>query len=315
MDEASREMAKVRNQEFVFFGKVVDFEGAPVVDAKLRMDVRIFGARPPQKPFKVYNAITDGAGLFSITGFGEMITLEYITGYGYKYHYKYNRERTRQLTQKEQSKGPGFKPDKPMVFRIRKKAPASFVFSSGWDFSLRDGKLKWLDLYRQQWTNPKWLGGTRLNYPDWHADVKVSVEEDGEKFRLILETLDPDSGFVIETPEFFEEMTEAPEQGYRSKLIIPIAKKSGGQLFAYVKSAGGLFFSKLSVSYSSPEGRDYVGLRFGYWTNVTGGRGLGSDDRLFRQYIIDEREGRRGQVLREQLLNGETVAPMIQEEQ
>ena len=31
MDEASREMAKVRNQEFVFFGKVVDFEEDPLV--------------------------------------------------------------------------------------------------------------------------------------------------------------------------------------------------------------------------------------------------------------------------------------------
>jgi hypothetical protein len=132
---------------------------------------------------------------------------------------------------------------------------------------------------------------------------------------LILETLDPDSGFVIATPAFFEEMTEAPEQGYRPKLIIPVVKESGGHLFAYVKSAGGLFYSKLSVSYIHSRDKDHLGLRFGYRTNMEGGRGLGYDDRLYRQYLNDEMAGRREQALREQLSSGRTVAPMIQEEQ
>jgi hypothetical protein len=202
-----------------------------------------------------------------------------------------------------------------MIFKMRKKAPPSFVLIGNWSFGLRDGKFKWLDLYRRQWTDPKWLGSRKMRYPDWHADIKVSVEEDGENFLLVLEALDEDSGFVVESPEFFEEMTEAPEQGYRPKLVIPVAKGSGGDLFAYVKSAGGLFYSKLSVGYSNSGGRDTVGLRFGYRTNVTGGRGLGYDDRLYRQYVIDEREGRREQALREQLSSGRTVAPMIQEEQ
>jgi len=315
MDEVSREMAKVRNQEIVFFGKVVDFEGAPVVDAKVKMRVRVFGARAPQKAFNELNAITDGDGLFSVTGFGEMITLDNISRDGYVYHYKYNRKRSRQSAQREQRKGPGFELDKPMVFKMRKKSPASFVISGGWGFGLRNGKLKWLDLYRRQWASPYRLSGTKLNYPDWHADVKASIEEDGEKFRLILETLDPDSGFVIATPEFIEEMTTAPEQGYRPKLTIPIAKKSGGHSFAYVKSAGGLFYSKLFVRYIHTDDRDHVSLNFSYWTNMEGGRGLETNDRLYSQYARDVRENRRREALREQLLKGETVAPAVEARQ
>ncbi len=315
MEEVSHEMAKERNKEIHFYGQAIDFDGGPVVDAKVNMRIRVFGARSPQKSFEEFNVSTDSAGRFSVVGFGELITLGDISKEGYVYDFKYNHERSQWASKIDPRNILGLEPDKPMVFRVRKKAQSAFVFSGGWTFALRDGGSELLDLYRRQWAVPDRLTTHKMTYPDWHADVRLSVEEDGEKFRLILETLDSDSGFVIDTPEFVEEMTEAPEQGYRSKLVIPIAKKSGGRLFAYVKSAGGLFYSKFFVSYSNSEGRDYVELRSGYWTNMVGGRGLELSDELYVQYRSDVREGRREEALRGQLLSGRTVAPILEASQ
>ncbi len=219
--------------------------------------------------------------------------------------------RSRLLTKKEQSKGPGFKPDNTMIFKMRKKAPPSFVLIGNWGFGLRAGDAKLLDLYRRDWASPDRLSGKKLNYPDWQADIKVSVEEDGKNFRLVVETLDADSGFVVESPDFFEEMTEAPEQGYRQKLVIPIARNSVGSLYAYIKNAGGLFYSKIYIDYANRVDRDHVEMRCGYWTNVTGGRGLEFLPELASQYRRDKKAQRRTRVKREQLTSGGVAVPVL----
>ncbi len=198
-----------------------------------------------------------------------------------------------------------------MIFKMRKKAPPSFVLIGNWGFGLRAGDAKLLDLYRRDWASPDRLSGKKLNYPDWQADIKVSVEEDGKNFRLVVETLDADSGFVVESPDFFEEMTEAPEQGYRQKLVIPIARNSVGSLYAYIKNAGGLFYSKIYIDYANRVDRDHVEMRCGYWTNVTGGRGLEFLPELASQYRRDKKAQRRTRVKREQLTSGGVAVPVL----
>ena len=126
-----------------------------------------------------------------------------------------------------------------------------------------------------------------------------------------VEALDADSGFVVESPEFFEEMTEAPEQGYRPKLIIPITKNSVGSLYAYIKNAGGLFYSKIYIDYANRVDRDHVEMRCGYWTNVTGERGLEFLPELASQYRRDKKAQRRTRVKREQLTSGGVVVPIL----
>ncbi len=117
---------------------------------------------------------------------------------------------------------------------------------------------------------------------------------------------------LLHTSEYIEEMTEAPEQGYRPILVIPVEKNSGGSLFAYVKNDGGLFYSKIRVNYANRSNRDHVELRWGYYTNATGERGLEFSDNIYSQYLRDERAGLREPALRKQLLMGEVVAPMIE---
>lgn len=315
MEEISREIAKERNRDILFFGEVVDFEGAPIADADVYLRIRTFGARPPQSDFKEFAVKTDEQGKFTAAGFGELISLVDVVKEGYAYDFKYNRQRSQWSRKIDSNNLLGFEPENPMVFRLRKKAHPAFVISDVFDFAQRAGKSKMLDLYLQNWTTPDRLFTHKMSYPDWHADIRVSLEGDGENFRLVLEALDADSGFALAKPEFIEEMAEAPEHGYRPKVTVPVARNDGGHLFAYVKSAGGLFYSKLRLSYYNRDEQDYVVLRWGYWTNMTGQRALEYSPELYHQYLDEKRAGLRGRLKREQLLKGEIVIPTIEAKQ
>jgi hypothetical protein len=198
-----------------------------------------------------------------------------------------------------------------MIFRILKKAHPSFVLVGNWNFGLRDEGVKLLDLFRRDWTSPDLLSGKKFNYHDWETDVKVRVEKNGDNFQVILEAVKDDSGFVVATPEFIEEMTEAPLQGYRPKITIPITKNSGGRFFAYVKNEGGLFYSKIYINYANRTDRDYVELDWGYFTNAEGERGLAFSPEIAQQYREDAKARRRPWLKREQLRAGKVAMPVL----
>lgn len=153
MDEVSRQIAKERNQEILFYGKVIDFDGAPVVEANVKMHIRIFGARKPQNAFKDVNVTTDDNGVFSVVDFGELITVDDIIKEGYVYHYKYNRDRSRWSVKAQNRKSTGFERDTPMTFRILKNplqhlslsvtgtSVSVMVGRSGWTFIVETGHL------------------------------------------------------------------------------------------------------------------------------------------------------------------------------
>jgi hypothetical protein len=82
-------------------------------------------------------------------------------------------------------------------------------------------------------------------------------------------------------------------------------------LYAYVKNDGGLFYSKIRINYANLADRDYVELDCGYFTNVTGWRGLEFVSELAAQYRRDAKAQRRSWVKREQLTSGGVIMPII----
>ena len=124
--------------------------------------------------------------------------------------------------------------------------------------------------------------------------------------RLVLETPDPDSGFVAEKHEFGEVMIEAPEHGYRSRLEIPV-KSGESPLNAYVKCHGGLFYARLHVEFHEqvPGG---VWINATSFTNLAGGRGLEYIPAVESQYDNEVfSEHTRQEVRRADLLSGQPV--------
>jgi hypothetical protein len=145
-----------------------------------------------------------------------------------------------------------------------------------------------------------------MMFPDWHPDLRLSVEGEPGKLRLILETPDADSGFVVEKHEFFEQMTEAPEHGYRQRLEIPV-KSVESPVDAYVKCQGGLFYAKIDIEFSEPK-PGVVSINATTFTNLSRGRGLEYIPSVESQYDREVySDHTRDRVRRADLLSGQPI--------
>lgn len=300
-----------KNTTALLFGKVIDFSGEPVAGATVTMRLSAVPRTILHNDQRLVTTRTNADGSFKFENTGFMYYLVDIVRDGYQFRMEYNKSRSLEFRPNIHASGRGYEPDKPMLFKVRKKAPPAFVLTGGWRFFIEEGEQELLDLYRRDWTSPDYLASKKRGYPDWKTDVSVRVEKDGDNFKLILEAVNEDSGFVVEQHEFIEEMTEAPLQGYRQKLVLPFNKKRGGRLLAYVKSDGGLFYSKIFVNYANRGGENSVELDWGNYTNVAGNRGLEFVHEIAAQYLKDERANRRPTVRREHLIAGRVEMPVL----
>jgi len=272
--QAFESLNRELNNDIVFYGKVVDLDGLPVPDAKIKLSARVAGV-PADQQFPRLEVRTDDHGLFVARVFGELIELDGIEKEGYQYRFQYNRERMQKSVKPEKRHGPGFEPDKPMVFRVRKLAPPAFVVIHNMTFAKQPGRASVFDLVKRRWVHDeqRLLAFQYSSFDrDWHTDIRLSVEGEPGKLRLVLETPDEDSGFVVEQHEFPEVMTEAPVHGYRRRVEVPVSAKDSA-LMAYIKAQSGLCYARIQVVCAERR-PGTVDVNATSFTNLAGGRGL-----------------------------------------
>lgn len=313
---AARSEARNSNHDIHFYGQVVDFDGAPVSGALVKMGSRVSMASASEEEFPRYETVTDAHGRFHIKSYGELIELDGIVKDGYQYRYSYNNDRSFWSKKPSERHGPGYSPDNPALFRIRKKAPPAFMLGGGMNFSSVQRDPPMLDLIKRTFVYDKavliamqYSAGER----DWHTDIVFKTEGEPGAYQVVLEAPDAESGFVTASPEFFEEMTEAPEQGYQPRLTVPV-QPGNSPLFLYFKGQGGLFYSRLQVSFD--EQKKGVAFEVLYSTNMTRGRGLELSSEMARQYDRDVRTSQGRKLLRRaDLLSGRPIeVPVVSEE-
>jgi len=272
--EVFEALSKALNNDIILYGQVVDLEGVPVKDATVMLSARVAGA-PADREFPKIEVKTDGQGLFVAKSYGELLGLDGVEKDGYQYRFQYNRERIFNSVKPDKAHGPGFEPGKPVVFRVRKLAPPAFVVIHNMTFGKSSGEVSLFDLIKRRWVHDEArLAGFQYSSSDrdWHTDLRLVVEGEPGKLRLVLETPDDESGLVVEQHEFFEMMTEAPAHGYRRRVEIPV-KADASPLTAYVKAQGGLFYARIMIECSERQpGR--VAINATSFTNLAGGRGL-----------------------------------------
>lgn len=305
------EQYRERNKRMAYYGVVRDFHGNPVPDAKVLLEITFVPYEPfytPGDEFRRIQLNTDNRGVFVIDDLdGHTVKIRDIEKEGYKYLMRYNPNWMVSLEYDKNKLDYANLKVKPVPYRMRKLNPPDFVFTTGMSFGLKPGETELLDLYQQKWVEPADLVAFRMTDKLWHADLKASLEKDGENFMVVIETPDPDSGFVTQEVSFIEEMAEAPVDGYVPRLVLPVQRGGGGSLFAYVKCAGGLFYSKIVIKYYNVEGRDSVYLDSAYQTNATGGRGLEYADDLYQEYLDEISDRSRVKLQRDVLQRGEQV--------
>ncbi|MCM2264958.1 MAG: hypothetical protein NDI73_07185 [Desulfuromonadales bacterium] len=293
--------------ELVFHGRVVDFDGNPVAGARVEMDVMFVPVSPfDLREFRQIAGVTDEDGRFSVREAGFGLSVKDIVRQGYVYNFKYSKDFSFMFKKGKEKEGRGEQKDKPFTFRIRKLGPPAFVVIHNMTFGLKPGTSTELDLIRREWVEPYRLFTHKMMFPDWHGDIRLSVEGEPGKMRLILEAPDPDSGFVVEKHEFFEQMTEAPEHGYRQKIDIPVASIES-PVTAYVKCQGGLFYAKIDISFSEDR-PGVVGINATSFTNLAKGRGLEYIPSVESQYDREVYSDHTRQLVRRaDLLSGQPI--------
>jgi len=118
---------------FEFFGEVVDFAGKPVPGAEVTMRVRYVPLVPILgKEVKMVKVVTDNSGRFSVSEDGYILRLEKIEKDGYQFRQQYNKEQIFSFKKNQPKAELGQQMEKPIVFRVRKKAPPAFVLSRAW---------------------------------------------------------------------------------------------------------------------------------------------------------------------------------------
>lgn len=310
LEKRNDERRAEKNMPMVFFGRVVDLDGKAVSGAVVKLHKTYVPFSVTMSDNKPVEAVTDISGLFTVEETGFSLYLDEIEREGYQYSFRYNKLRGFDFAKGKKPSGPGFEPDKPFTFRVRKLGPPAFVVIHNMTFGKKVGKPSMFDLIKRQWVHRE-ADIIAMQYSsvdrDWHTDIKLWVEGEPGKMRLILETPDPESGFVVEKHEFAEVMIEAPERGYRPRLEIPV-KSGESPLNAYVKCQGGLFYARLHVEFNEqiPGG---VWINSTSFTNLSGGRGLEYIPSVESQYdreVFGDRV--RQEVRRADLLSGTPVA-------
>lgn len=279
------------NMTFAFYGKVIDIEGNPVPDAQVILTKYYIPILPLMGEQKEVRRKTDDQGRFFVEDDGFQIELERIEKAGYEYHFKYNPKRGFRFYKNEKKAELGQLPDQPIVFKIRKQGIPTLVLGANATFGLVPrGKPAFLDLLWQEWASTDDLRSVSRQHKGWQPDLKIYLEGDRKNCQLVIETIDADTGIVEDQRELFE----APQSGYKPKLVISLVGFEEGKGFGtyvYVKGRGGQFYTRLDIGISV-ENRDdfdkrFARLNINYRTNPNGGRSLEEDKELGAQYNED----------------------------
>jgi hypothetical protein len=285
MNQLSRELARERNQDIVFYGKTVDFNGDPVAGVVVKMHTRIFGARSPSLEFRDYESVSDQEGLFKVEGFGELIEVKDISKDGYEFKTRYTGGQYFPSKTPDHRKGRGYEPSKPAIFKVRKRGAAALVELIHIGLGLSEKQAYVADFFLGRTAEVEAARMTKIMFKGWHSDMRLSLERDGDNFKVILEMLDPDSGLQIHNKgRFYEEMTEAPEHGYQPQLVLPLKRGERKSVRLYVKSQGGALYSSMDVIYENRPEYDGVTFKAGARSNLTGARDLEFDSGIAARY-------------------------------
>jgi len=267
-------------KSFEFYGQVVDLDGNPVPEARVKLSVLRIPLLPFMDEVKRFERTTDSEGRFKVDEGGYSLSLDSIEKEGYEYRFQYSPNRIFRFRPGKTKKAElGQLPEQPVQFKIRKRGIPTLVLTGEAGYQLKPGAGRLFDLLRREWDYPKYLHATQRRFKDWHPDLKLLLEGEPGNYRLLLETPDSDTGIQRIDRELFE----APEQGYRPKVVFPLKAGEGVTTFLYVKGRGGQFYTRIKLIAGARE--KWMNIDLYYETNMRGERNLERSLELEREWL------------------------------
>ena len=291
-----KEGVKTLDRQIAFKGKVVDFSGKPIQDARVVIGLTSFD--PAAEFFsssKNHEILTDENGLFVLKGKGSSVSVRDVMKDGYEFKLEYADYTRFEFDNKFKQGKAGLIPfdpatDKPAVFKIRKRGVVDFLFTKSFNWPFKKSKNEpFQPLLLGEWKDPY---GKEMNLLARESEKNKALElscefnEDYSRFKLIFRGVFEDSGVYLSNKLLYE----APIEGYQKQVVyqssmlkdIDSENKQGfyyKPLFLYVKGPSGSYYSRVDLListspfnefhkdasarvsgkiYTNPEGRRYL---------------------------------------------------------
>jgi hypothetical protein len=318
------EYVKSSERDFVFQGKVVDFDGNPVSGAIVVLSVRKFD--PAAEYFMNSDKpelTTDSKGSFRYKGSGISIHIRDIIKEGYEFkneylefdHFAYD------LSMKS---GPSVKnlipfdakSEGPFVFKIRKYGVVDYLVTDlfhSWSFRKSQNKA-YCPLVLGEW-NDAYGHEMNLSAHSFEKnkclEISCTFNESYSEFHLLFRCTVEDSGIILSEKLLYE----APENGYQKEITYDNTLRkptNDGRfdrwhdklLYLYVQGPGKSYYSRLNLSLTTDPPSDsctdpYVHIGWDVYTNPLGRRYLeynqnyNQKERVVRGQIQTERSKER----------------------
>lgn len=261
--EEMKELFKSMDHPMAFYGKVVDQNNDPVVDAQVEVGTRSSSGD------RNFILTTDKQGQFNLKNeIGFLIYVDKVVKKGYEYSFKNNPSGFHFEAEQEIHR---HRPDptNPVIFKMRKKEPPTIVFKHDFSFGLNQ-KNKYeqaVDVVMGHWKDLEKMGKWD---DDEKADllVKAVLSEDKKSFSVSFKSLDKDGG-ILERDEL---LYMVPESGYEPVHKVQVPVNNSIKKHLYVKGRQGSMYARIDLELNA--GTEGVGVKLITWANPKGLRNV-----------------------------------------
>ena len=269
-----RDIVKGANQPVEFYGIVLDQDGVPLPDVKIRMNLTRTEEPLPGAARDVLDYIdltTDGDGGFSVSNRkGSLLAVESMVKIGYEASYLGNRA----YWYAPPVKNMLFKSDRksPEIFHMWKLAGAEHLLHKCISARIPyDGRVANFDII----TGQEVTTGGDIRVTLIRTPTQIKRGQDRYDWIATIEAVD--GGVMTSSDEF---MYRAPQEGYESKITISASAQdlkwsSEKAISFYLKSRG--LYARVKAEFMTDSERPTTGFNVDTYLNPTGSRNLEYD--------------------------------------
>jgi hypothetical protein len=261
-------LLKTMDKPITFYGKVIDQNGNPVVNATVETHIT------DSSGVGDVMVTTGAGGEFEVSGkSGRKLFIDKIICIGYEY--------TRKFAGKSSFENGTYTPDKskPFIFMVRKKEPATLVLKGDMAWKIKPAIAYYeVDLVNQKYGKQ---GRFKADGSLAKIDLKINAVLTPEKtsYLVTLDGKSTNSELLMDDTFLYV----APETGYEKTLTLEIPIGSTITRYFYVKGRNGGIYSRIEAKFEvKPDG---VIAALNIFTNPKGERNLDFDEELWGQYI------------------------------
>jgi len=298
-DKRSQELTRVleetasqKNKPILYTGKLVDFDGNPVPNAQVTLDINYVDPKTGYTN-KVQERTTGENGTFSLEGQGFRVYLKNIEAEGYEFNNSYN-DRVSFNVGSGEFFNDAVNDDADFILRVRKREEPALILKGGYSLEACVGTNYYLDLFSgfHYRDNELIVAKERKHV----IDVKITNERMGDACFLEFSPMEGSEVVYVgdKLNHRYEDISSPTNNRFELSEI--------NEKYLYVKGVSGNYHAAIRMLAESRYGKRYIRLMYVY--NPEGGTSLEYTPSVTNKYFEDIKNKKRKPVQRIRLSEG-----------